>query len=102
MKFDMIRAWKDETYRSSLSQEQQALLPENPVGTIELEDADLEIAYGGGQSDSNSGTCLSVAGNCNSVWGNCFSMYANFACNINITMNSSCNQPKRSCHTPGL
>jgi mersacidin/lichenicidin family type 2 lantibiotic len=93
MKFDMIRAWKDEAYRSSLSQEQQALLPENPVGSIELNDAELEIAYGGGQSDSKSGDCFSAMGNCNSVWGNCFSTYAKFSCIVNI--NFSCDEQKR-------
>jgi mersacidin/lichenicidin family type 2 lantibiotic len=83
MKLDMIRAWKDEAYRGSLSQEQQALLPDNPVGTIELNDADLEIVYGGGQSNSKSGDCLSMTGSCDSMWGNCMSMYSNFgACKV--------------------
>ena len=36
MKFNTIRAWKDEAYRLSLSSEEQALLPESPVGTSEL------------------------------------------------------------------
>lgn len=38
---DVIRAWKDEEYRLSLSEAEQALLPENPAGLIELADADL-------------------------------------------------------------
>jgi mersacidin/lichenicidin family type 2 lantibiotic len=33
---DIIRAWKDEEYRLSLSATQQALLPQQPAGTIEL------------------------------------------------------------------
>ena len=44
---DIIRAWKDEEYRLSLSDELQALLPEHPAGLIELEDADLGAAAGG-------------------------------------------------------
>ena len=47
MQIDIIRAWKDEAYRSSLSDEERCALPENPVGEIELTDADLEAVYGG-------------------------------------------------------
>jgi mersacidin/lichenicidin family type 2 lantibiotic len=48
MKFDVARAWKDEEYRQSLSEEELLGLPENPVGELELTDADLETVYGGG------------------------------------------------------
>ncbi len=44
---DIIRAWKDEEYREGLSAEQKRLLPENPAGLIELDDADLEPVAGG-------------------------------------------------------
>ena len=45
---DIIRAWKDEEYRLSLTEEQRALLPDNPAGhQIELSDADLESVVGG-------------------------------------------------------
>ena len=48
MLFDrIIRAWKDPEYRLSLSEEEQALLPENPAGAIELTDDELETAVGG-------------------------------------------------------
>jgi mersacidin/lichenicidin family type 2 lantibiotic len=46
-RLDIIRAWKDEEYCSSLSAEQRTLLPENPVGLIELTDLDLRGAEGG-------------------------------------------------------
>jgi mersacidin/lichenicidin family type 2 lantibiotic len=45
MKLDIVRAWKDENYRQSLSREQINALPANPAG--ELTDADLESACGG-------------------------------------------------------
>ncbi len=32
---DIIRAWKDEDYRSSLSEEERNRLPENPAGQVE-------------------------------------------------------------------
>lgn len=38
---DIIRAWKDPKYRLSLSDDERALLPENPAGLIELTDAEL-------------------------------------------------------------
>jgi mersacidin/lichenicidin family type 2 lantibiotic len=46
MKFDITRAWKDETYRQSLSAEQLRSLPANPAG--ELSDADLATIAGSG------------------------------------------------------
>ncbi len=53
MKFDIVRAWKDETYRQSLSQEQLSQLPANPAGEVELADADLESVYGGDDWEVN-------------------------------------------------
>lgn len=44
---DIIRAWKDEEYRLSLSEAQLATLPANPAGQIELAEADLEEVSGG-------------------------------------------------------
>ena len=46
MKIDIIRAWKDEAYRQSLTSEQQALLPENPAGELELSESELETIHG--------------------------------------------------------
>lgn len=63
---DIIRAWKDEEYRLSLSEEQRAVLPEHPAGLIELEDADLDNAAGG-------------RGNCNE----------NFHCSYNVACNEN-------------
>ena len=39
-----IRAWKDEEYRLSLTDAERALLPQNPVGAIELTTADLSAS----------------------------------------------------------
>jgi mersacidin/lichenicidin family type 2 lantibiotic len=68
---DIIRAWKDEDYSSSLSEEQRSQLPENPVGIVELSDEDMEVVagglninsfgLGGCQIDSQSIVCLSAA-----------------------------------------
>jgi mersacidin/lichenicidin family type 2 lantibiotic len=44
---DIIRAWKDEDYRNSLSEEQRSQLPENPAGMVELSDEAMQNVAGG-------------------------------------------------------
>ncbi len=63
--FDIVRAWKDETYRNSLSEEALAMLPQHPAGIIELTDEALDdlIAQGGNAvvADScNNNSCNSA------------------------------------------
>jgi mersacidin/lichenicidin family type 2 lantibiotic len=53
MKFDIARAWKDETYRQTLSDEQLEMLPANPAG--ELNDAEMVAACGGGGEEGDFG-----------------------------------------------
>jgi mersacidin/lichenicidin family type 2 lantibiotic len=45
-KTGLIRAWKDEEYRLSLSEAERAQLPQNPAGALELSDADLDQVAG--------------------------------------------------------
>ncbi len=47
---DVIRAWKDGNYRESLSEEELAQLPLNPVGDVELSEVDLREIAGGVQN----------------------------------------------------
>jgi mersacidin/lichenicidin family type 2 lantibiotic len=43
----IIRTWKDEDYRLSLSIEEQRSLPANPAGMIEISQTDLnDVAEG--------------------------------------------------------
>lgn len=42
----IIRAWKDDEYRESLSASDRALVPDHPSGLIELSDAQLGAAGG--------------------------------------------------------
>ena len=44
---DIIRAWKDEEYRNSLSEAERAALPEHPAGLIALTDEALGAVAGG-------------------------------------------------------
>jgi mersacidin/lichenicidin family type 2 lantibiotic len=78
MKFDVVRAWKDATYRASLSVEEKVLLPASPAGELELSEADLEAVNGadGGQLilnsialatsciQSDAAPCITINGNC--------------------------------------
>jgi mersacidin/lichenicidin family type 2 lantibiotic len=64
---DIIRAWKDEEYRNSLSESERAQLPENPAGLIELADSQLEAVAGGNQGRAQTIThtidvCCSTGG----------------------------------------
>jgi mersacidin/lichenicidin family type 2 lantibiotic len=45
---DVIRAWKDDEYRLSLTDAERALLPEHPAGLIELKDDQMNAVVGGG------------------------------------------------------
>jgi mersacidin/lichenicidin family type 2 lantibiotic len=44
---EIARAWKDERYRATLSEEARAALPPNPAGAIELPDEALNEDSGG-------------------------------------------------------
>ena len=48
---DVIRAWKDQEYHDSLTQEQRAALPANPAGTLSEAEA-ASIAGGSCQGDT--------------------------------------------------
>lgn len=46
-KLDIIRAWKDELFRKSLTSDQQALLPEHPAGEMVLSEKEMASINGG-------------------------------------------------------
>lgn len=54
-KVDIIRAWKDESYRNSLSAEQISQLPANPAGNLNEEEQSM--VTGGGRSVMQTHTC---------------------------------------------
>lgn len=81
MKFDVIRAWKDEAYRRSLSVEECSQLPENPAGEIELSEAELEAIYGGGSQDQGTPT-IYIGG---------FGLCTFLACGMNGVVSYICN-----------
>ncbi|GER89540.1 hypothetical protein KDW_37020 [Dictyobacter vulcani] len=89
MTIDITRAWKDAQYRDSLTSEQLAQIPANPVGSFELNDGDLANINGATSigtpvaSTSNSSSLLGVnlnVGGCCSTAG-----YAQDACCGTVT-----------------
>ena len=44
---DIVKAWKDETYRNSLTAEQLATLPANPAGDLSVEEQSMVTGGGG-------------------------------------------------------
>jgi mersacidin/lichenicidin family type 2 lantibiotic len=42
---EIIRAWKNEGFRSSLSEQQRAMLPAHPAGIVELADPGLDRSF---------------------------------------------------------
>jgi len=56
MKLDIVRAWKDEAYRQTLSEERFDMLPANPAGELELADADLRSICGSGLGTNGLGS----------------------------------------------
>jgi mersacidin/lichenicidin family type 2 lantibiotic len=54
---EIVRAWKDEAYRNSLSEAQRQFAGENyPAGELELSDEELE-QIAGGRAPSGGGSC---------------------------------------------
>jgi mersacidin/lichenicidin family type 2 lantibiotic len=60
---DIIRAWKDSSYRRSLSKDQLAAMPANPAGAIELTDMEA-AAIDGKMAFADCGGCHSHQPNC--------------------------------------
>ena len=67
----LVRAWKDEEFRLSLSEAERALLPENPAGSLELTEAELDAVAAAG------GTCGNIF--CNITFIIC--VYFSVVCN---------------------
>lgn len=64
---NIVRAWKDAEYRKSLSAEELALLPENPVGAVELTEDETSDVLGGGGGGGGGTICQVLSVCINSV-----------------------------------
>ena len=58
----VIRAWKNEEYRNSLTAAERAQIPENPAGLIELTCEEL-VSVDGSAGSQNSSTVCEILGN---------------------------------------
>ncbi|HEU5381017.1 MAG TPA: mersacidin/lichenicidin family type 2 lantibiotic [Ktedonobacteraceae bacterium] len=65
MNINIARAWKDAEYRKTLSAEELALLPENPVGAVELSEDETSDILGGNSGGSN--TCCQAISVCSVI-----------------------------------
>lgn len=54
---EIARAWKDEAFRNSLTDEQRAALPASPTIINELSDDELEVVAGGLEDSCQQGSC---------------------------------------------
>ena len=63
----IIQAWKDEAFRGRLSDEEQAHLPENPAGDLELDEETLDAVAGGGTENFVTIGCCALTGHLLSV-----------------------------------
>ncbi len=59
-KIDIVKAWKDEAYRASLSEAERAILPDNPAGVVELSEEELEGIAGGRDSTGATSCCIYI------------------------------------------
>jgi len=70
-KSKMIRAWKDEDFRESLSEAERSQLPDHPAGAIELSDEELGLARGQTGTTTTVTTVLISLEACPSADGTC-------------------------------
>ena len=78
----IIRAWKDRYYRSSLTESELAQLPPHPAGGLELTDAQLN-AVNGGLNVSVSFGCVPSTMLCNiPTLVNCTYVACSYICHL--------------------
>jgi mersacidin/lichenicidin family type 2 lantibiotic len=63
-KIDVIRAWRDEEYRNSLTPEERASLPANPAGLATVDDSALRSLSGGAWTTTVFEDCTTFVGSC--------------------------------------
>jgi len=71
---EIVKAWKDEEYRATLTAEQRAQLPEHPSGIIEFEQPELEdeSMFGPAAGHCKIYTNYTDTGQCSTHTGQCY------------------------------
>jgi mersacidin/lichenicidin family type 2 lantibiotic len=86
MKFDLVSAWKNESYRATLSEEELGMLPANPVG--ELSEAELAKVIGGDMPDSAAAAAAAATSSTNTLGMERHTHSYAVICDINIFSDS--------------
>jgi mersacidin/lichenicidin family type 2 lantibiotic len=68
---DVVRAWRDEDYRNSLTAEELSRLPESPAGFATVDDTALRSVAGGALSANGNPHCTTIAFSCVKPGQNC-------------------------------
>jgi mersacidin/lichenicidin family type 2 lantibiotic len=87
-KLNIIRAWKDEGYRLTLTDEERSQVPDSPAGAIDLSDTELDYVSGANTEYLLTVGCCSgfSAGTCTCTWGiSCTCSATPEACNPGST-----------------
>lgn len=63
-KIDVVRAWRDEEYRNSLTPEELATLPESPAGIATVDETALRSVMGGALSKTIDPSCTTFVWSC--------------------------------------
>jgi mersacidin/lichenicidin family type 2 lantibiotic len=63
-KIDLVRAWRDEEYRNSLTPEERASLPESPAGVATVDDSALRSVAGAGGPTTFVESCVHYPEQC--------------------------------------
>ena len=61
MNINIARAWKDAEYRKTLSADELASLPENPVGAVEISDDEASTVMGMGGGGGSNTCCVNLS-----------------------------------------
>lgn len=61
---EIIRAWKNPKFRSTLSSFELDSIPENPAGIVELTDIESQAIRGGGDGQGVNATCGCLSFGC--------------------------------------
>ena len=87
----IVRAWKDEDYRRSLTEAELSALPENPAGLVELNERSQAEVDGGTSVDVVIALSIGLSA---IVYTNVFSCYH---CTASILDGGSCAAGTASC-----
>lgn len=77
----IVRAWKDASYRNSLTEAERAALPANPAGAIEITAEELSEIGGGRKKTTYEDSCTALCSvGCTYETATCSGWCSNLIC----------------------